>query len=530
VGRRLLDDDIVRGGRSYEDMLSRAQTVKQAAGEQIGDVISVLDDAGQSVGVGGMFEKIRSEVIDPLLKNRDPEISRVGKALQRRLTPLMEGTAETGTMSFQELQQFRAGLVKKNTWGALNAPPELEKRLMSIRGIMDDTLDHAVESGFSKLDREQMKAIALKRALATEGDAASAAQHADQFVASMADGGAKKAYLDAKLSYRASRWAEDQITKRAEVNDVVHRAIGLTSNIHGAATFAMGAATSGLAPGMMMGAAAAAANQYAIRHGRSIIADLAYRASRSDTALLGKIKAFVRGTGDTRRAAIGEAAAVDVDHALQKAPGETRGEAFARMADSVRAGPAAQPMVVDSAAPQTGQAMRDVIQRGMQFLATKLPPARQNPSPFYNPPPPGAESVATFAKYVKAVKDPLSVLDSLNNGTISKEETEALQAVYPSLYSQIKDTISNEVVARKKTNPIPESKAVQLGVLFGIPTIPLLEPGNYQVVQASYSVTTNGPSGQTTTTVSASGNAAASKISKSFATEAERLEGQELEI
>jgi hypothetical protein len=366
--------------------------------------------------------------------------------------------------------------------------------------------------------------------LATEGDAASAAQHADQFVASMADGGAKKAYLDAKLSYRASRWAEDQITKRAEVNDVVHRAIGLTSNIHGAATFAMGAATSGLAPGMMMGAAAAAANQYAIRHGRSIIADLAYRASRSDTALLGKIKAFVRGTGDTRRAAIGEAAAVDVDHALQKAPGETRGEAFARMADSVRAGPAAQPMVVDSAAPQTGQAMRDVIQRGMQFLATKLPPARQNPSPFYNPPPPGAESVATFAKYVKAVKDPLSVLDSLNNGTISKEETEALQAVYPSLYSQIKDTISNEVVARKKTNPIPESKAVQLGVLFGIPTIPLLEPGNYQVVQASYSVTTNGPSGQTTTTVSASGNAAASKISKSFATEAERLEGQELEI
>lgn len=527
VGRRLLDDDIVRGGRSYEDMLARAQTVKAEAGEQIGSTLNVLDEAGHSIQAKPLFSKIQEDVIQPLLKSDNIMDRRAAKLLAAQIRPIAEDTLESGAVGFERLHKFRGGLVPQNVWGAPGAPDALKKGLIKMRGIMDDAIDAGVESGFSKIDREEIKAIALKRALATEDDAASAAQHADQFVASMADGGAKKAYLDAKLSYRASRWAEDQITKRAEVNDVVHRAIGLTSNIHGAATFAMGAATSGLAPGMMMGAAAAAANQYAIRHGRSIIADLAYRASKSDAALLGKVKAFVRGTGDTRRAAIGQAAAVDVDHALQKAPSETRGEAFARMADSVRAGPATQPMVVDSAAPQTGQAMRDVIQRGMQFLATKLPPGQEAPSPFYKPPPPSAESIAKFARYVKVVKDPLTILDSMNHGTVSSEEIEAVKTVYPRLYDQIKDTMTTEIQNRRE--PLPEAKSVRVGVLFGIPTIPLLEPGNYEVVQASYSVTTNNQGQQTTRTVSATGPLAG-KISKSFATEAERLEGQELEI
>jgi hypothetical protein len=400
---------------------------------------------------------------------------------------------------------------------------------MKMRGIFDDAIDAGVEREFANMSREEIKSVALKRALATESDSAAAAAHADAFVATMADGGALRGYLDNKLSYRTSRWAQEQLKERAGVNDIVQRGIGLTSNIVGAAGLAGSIATGGLLSGAVTGAALAAANQYAIRHGRSIIADLAYRASRADTALLGKVKAFVRGTGDIRRAAVGQAAAVDVDHALQKAPGETRGAAFARMADSVRAGPAAQPMVVDSAAPGTGQAMRDVIQRGMQFLATKLPPGQENPSPFYKPPPASAESVAKFARYVKAVKDPLTILDSLNAGTVSSEEIEAVKAVYPQLYDQIRDTMVTEIQNRKE--PLPESKSVRVGVLFGVPTIPLLEPGNYQVVQASYSVTTSGPNGQTTTTsISASGSAAASKVSKSFATEAERLEGQELEI
>ena len=522
VGMRLLDDDIVRGGRSYEDTLARARTVNTESGEQIGNTLNVLDEAGHSIPAKPLFQKITDDVIQPLLKSDNIMDRRAAKLLAAQIRPIAEDTLESGAVGFERLHKFRGGLVPQNVWGAPGAPDALKKGLIKMRGIMDDAIDAGVEGGFSKINREEMKAIALKRALATEGDAASAAAHADQFVASMADGGAKKAYLDAKLSYRASRLAIDEITKRAEVNDVVHRAIGLTSNIHGAATFAMGAATSGLAPGMLMGAAAAAANQYAVRHGRSIIADLAYRASKADTALLGKVKAFVRGTGDMRRAAVGGAAAVDVDHALQKASAETRGEAFARMADSVRAGPAAQPMVVDSAAPGTGQAMRDVIQRGMQFLATKLPPGQEAPSPFYKAPPPSAESVAKFARYVKVVKDPLTILDSLNHGTVSSEEIEAVKAVYPRLYDQIKDTMVTEI--QNRTEPLPESKSVRVGVLFGIPTIPLLEPGNYQVVQASYTVQLTPPK------QGAAPTPPPSKISQSFATEAERLEGQELQI
>jgi hypothetical protein len=140
--------------------------------------------------------------------------------------------------------------------------------------------------------------------------------------------------------------------------------------------------------------------------------------------------------------------------------------------------------------------------------------------------PKGAESVAQFARYVKVVKDPLTALDSLNNGTLSKEETEALQAVYPRLYDQIRDTISQEVIARKETKPLPESKAVQLGVLFGIPTLPILEPGNYQVIQASYTVQLTPPQQQGGTAAPP----AQSKLNKSYATAADQLEGGEMQL
>lgn len=518
LGKKLLDDDIVRGGRSYEEMLGRSKSVQRVADESGANAISVLDDAGLRPNTPGALARIQEDILTPLSRSEPA----VAKAVAAQLEHL--GADAT----FEQLHRFKNSLSAQSAWGSRLSPEALKKAVSGISGIVDETIAHGAADGFAKLTREDIKAIGLKRALATEADSVAAAQHADQFVASMADGGAMRAYQDAALSSRAAKFAEEQILKRAETTDTVERGLGLTSDIHGAASFAM-AAAHGLGPGMALGAATSAASKYLARHGRSIVADLAYRASKADTALLGKVKAFVRGTGEARRAAIGEAAAVDVDHALNKGPRETRGEAFERMSASVRAGPTAAPMVVDAEAPGTGKAMRDVIQKGMAFLATKLPPGQDNPSPFYKPPPASAENVAKFARYVKAVKDPLSVLDSLNNGTVSGEEIEALQAVYPSLYEQVKQTMTDEVMSRKQKKPLPEHKAIQIGVLFQIPTIPMLELGNYQAIQASYAPVMQPPQQQPAPQGTAP-SPAQSKVTKAFATESDRMESGEMQI
>lgn len=516
LGNRLVKDDIVRGARSYDDMLERAQRIKKVSREAEATTLDVLDGAGRSVETAPLIQRVRAEIVEPLAKARSLESRAAAKAVEKHLELL-----DASHIGYADMGGFARSLDDIANPRSVAGGAQLK-----LRNMVDDAIQSGVHREFAGMDREEIKALALKRAISTEGDAASAAAHADAFVASMADGGALRAFKDNKESLRAAQFAEEQLLARAGTPDVVAKGIHLTSAMVGAAPLLGEVLSGGLMSRAVTGAGLAAATQFAAKHGRSIIADLAYRASKADTALLGKVKAFVRGTGDTRRAAVGEAAAVDVDHALNKAPKETRGEAFERMAASVRAGPTAQPMVVDAGAPGTGAAMRDVIQRGMAFLATKLPPGQDNPSPFYTPPPASAESVAQFARYVKAVKDPLTVLDSMNNGTISSEEVEALKVVYPRLYDQVKETISQEVIARKEKKPLPEAKAVQLGVLFGIPTIPLLEPGNYQIVQASYTVTEqNG----TQTTVSATGPLAG-KIAKSFQTDSERLESGEMQL
>ena len=511
-GTRLLRDDVIKGGRSLDETLARAKTVGRQAEDTIGNTVSVLDDAGRSVETKALQSELAKDVMKPLAKSNPAAAGLLEKELQAI------GGAEA--ISFQDLHRLTSSLDSSRIWGSAAAPAALKEGVQKAQRILTRNLDDSVSSGLKSLSNDEIHAIGMKRGLATEATPAEAAAHANAFAASMTDGGAARAFAEAQQSARAAKWAESNLLKKSESVDTLDQAAQLTDNIKGAAGFAAGLMSHGLGMGAALGTATSAASTYLRKHGRSIIADLAYRAGQADLKLGAGVKSFMSGTG--RRAAVGGAA--DVDAALSRRGKETRGEAFERTAKAVRNGVGADQMVVHSEAPQTGDAMKAVIQNGMAFLATKLPPGMDSPSPFYKQPPVGAESVATFAKYVKAVKDPLSVLDSLNNGTVSAEELEALEKVYPNLHAQIKEQVTAHVVEHKGT--IPESKSIQIGVLFGIPTVPILEPGNYEIVQASYTVTE--PSG-TKTSVSATGPLAG-KIAKSFQTDSERLEGQELGI
>lgn len=137
-------------------------------------------------------------------------------------------------------------------------------------------------------------------------------------------------------------------------------------------------------------------------------------------------------------------------------------------------------------APQL-QAAAATSERAYSYLATKLPVSgnvKNTLTPQAEKPVLSRQQADAFLEAVRTVQDPLSVLDSLKAGKISKGQVDALKAVYPSLYGQIQTEVQAQLDAR--TEPLPYRKALELSTLLGVVGSPTLDPRFIKAVQASY--------------------------------------------
>lgn len=95
-------------------------------------------------------------------------------------------------------------------------------------------------------------------------------------------------------------------------------------------------------------------------------------------------------------------------------------------------------------APQTADQLGVSSSLAVQFLASKLPD--QGPSGVLSKKMPlSSYDLSKFQRYYSAVEDPLGVLEQVKAKTISKESVEALGAVYPKLYDEMKVQIYDEI-------------------------------------------------------------------------------------
>lgn len=130
--------------------------------------------------------------------------------------------------------------------------------------------------------------------------------------------------------------------------------------------------------------------------------------------------------------------------------------------------------------------MYQTSMRRLNFLAQKLP---KNPGigsqlqqwKDYQPP---AYEQMRFSRYVAATEDPLSVLESLETGTITPEEVEALEVVYPELWQYTLSTIIQYLPQLQKQ--LSYDRKVQLSILFKIPIDSSMRPEFVQSIQAMY--------------------------------------------
>jgi len=135
------------------------------------------------------------------------------------------------------------------------------------------------------------------------------------------------------------------------------------------------------------------------------------------------------------------------------------------------------------------------LARAAAFLNAKAPPVFQSNTlqPQLVQRQLSDAEIARWNAYVTTAAKPLSVLKDLEAGTVRREQVETLRALYPAIYSSIQAKVLEALHTSR--SEVSYSQRVLLGVLFGAPTDPTLQPASIRALQSSFTPAQPAPSG-----------------------------------
>lgn len=128
---------------------------------------------------------------------------------------------------------------------------------------------------------------------------------------------------------------------------------------------------------------------------------------------------------------------------------------------------------IGRSAPGVQQAMQAQAMRGLAFLAQRVP-ASARPTPLLanltRRREPSVADRSRFMRYVRAVEDPLSVLEDMEHGSIPPESVEVLRELFPRLHQQMGDAFVRELTLRaREGDDVPFTFRRDLSALLGAP-------------------------------------------------------------
>lgn len=154
--------------------------------------------------------------------------------------------------------------------------------------------------------------------------------------------------------------------------------------------------------------------------------------------------------------------------------------------DSTRARYEAMAAQYPALAPEIAGSLK-ASERTHAYLLSTLPQSanqKHSLTPQAESPRLTPQQKADMATRVRVAESPLSVLASLEAGTLSRVEVEALQATAPEVYEQIRGDVQRQLDARSE--PLPYKKALEVSLLLGVVGHPSLDPRAVQALQAAY--------------------------------------------
>jgi hypothetical protein len=125
--------------------------------------------------------------------------------------------------------------------------------------------------------------------------------------------------------------------------------------------------------------------------------------------------------------------------------------------------------VLHAVAPNIVSGLQMTAIKSTQFLASKLPqqPAPRPLAPAYRP---SVSEVTHFNKYYDIAKNPMDLLHQLQTGTVTPEAIEAIQTIYPLLYTEMQTQVMDQLTKHiADKNPISYKIKTGLSLFLGQP-------------------------------------------------------------
>lgn len=298
--------------------------------------------------------------------------------------------------------------------------------------------------------------------------------------------------------YRANGKVMESLFKARDMletglaKDTRNNAFGLTSRIAGIAGGVVGGV-----PGMLVSAGVGKVLQ---DRGAMLASDLLERAAGALGArrIAARTEAqMAKGVAELTGAA--KAETFGLGSAPFRAPaivaGRLTAKNFPEVRKSVERANADPSVIADAVQQQVGnshpkltQAVTQTMVRGAQYLATKLPPSKADPyavQPQFDDADRMSDAErSAFLRAAEAVSNPTMILEEARKGTLTRDHVEAVKAVYPALYEEMRAQVLQSLVDSKTR--VPYSRRIQLGILLDIPTDKTLSPEFLSAIQGTY--------------------------------------------
>ena len=463
VGRELLDRDLVRAGDTIDDIAPRLSAERSKVGNELATMRGAADAAGvEGPSVWGVAKGLQShlEEMAALPTFNSGAMDRV-QSLVADLSAAADPS--TGRLGFAQAAKLRGRIDQainySRTPGVANAT---EDALKAVRGALEEETERAGEAIGNRLGTDWAKdyrsAKVAYRKLAVADDAASRAV--------------------------ASRQANRVISPTDYLSGIGGAAIGLG---HGAVTGGISALALGVAHHYLRERGASTAAVYLDRVAklgavqraaasvdRAVAAGADRLAGRAGAAAPRSLPEAAEGY-QAKRAAVAAAAADPAAHQ----------EAVQR---------AAQPLSVH--APLTSAALRSAAVRATSYLVAQLPP---HPAPRSLLPqardaehePPGPVQAA-FIRKVDAVHDPVSLLTHAHDGTLTRDQVDAVQATHPELLAEMRSRTLAALADRDPSQVMPLDRKQALSTLLGQPVDATVAPAFSAALQGAYAALPKG--------------------------------------
>lgn len=473
------------------------------------------DDAPSLVGKGAFSELTREDLRQAAGKG----MTREGKALGEDLGRMTAAGQKAGTLPtamgvVADIEDVARKIGMRA--GAEPAVAKLEAFAASIKritGIADESGALLPQAGTKQLTYEELRnfrvdADNMWRGASKDptltgstkffGDVRDSLEQ--RVLAGAEEAGVKTSYLAAKNKYQAFSLL-NRATEGGVAAEGSNRFFSLTDNLATHAGAVVGG-TIGGPLGAAIGAGLGGVASRAVRtRGDFVAADLLQRVSQMgniervsakvDNQITEGVRAFLTGTKSATRAAAERTTRPAQHEALAQSQRvlETVGNpALIERKTHAFVGN------VGTVAPNVTAAIASKVANSYTYLGTKMPKLPTDPTsltPQFTRPRASDTELARAAKVLEGRMDPLSILDDMKHGELSREKVDTLRATSPRLFQQIREEIVKQAPELKQE--LSYAQKIQLEILMDVATDGSLTRPFIAAMQATKQATPDKP-------------------------------------